>query len=247
MSHAELEQLAAGYVLGSLEPDDEHEFIAHLDTCLLCRSQVAGLEGVVGELAFAAPRVAPPRGLRASLRRQIGLTRRRRGLLAFRVRLSRPVAIAAGVGLVLLVVLALSFANMSLRYQVALEQRQLGELRAAVSQLVDPRARLVRLAAPTGGRGHGTVATSVETGTGVLVVEGLASPGVGRVYQLWAVRPGGDPVRATPGRVWTSAGPVATIRFDGLPVEPGTSFIVTVEPRGGSTRPTLPPVLQGGS
>ena len=26
MNHAELEQLAAGYVLGALEPDDEHAF-----------------------------------------------------------------------------------------------------------------------------------------------------------------------------------------------------------------------------
>ena len=30
MSHSEYEELAAGYVLGALEPDDEHLFQQHL-------------------------------------------------------------------------------------------------------------------------------------------------------------------------------------------------------------------------
>ena len=36
MSHSELEELAAGYVLGALEPDDEHAFQRHLEGCPTC-------------------------------------------------------------------------------------------------------------------------------------------------------------------------------------------------------------------
>jgi anti-sigma-K factor RskA len=245
MSHADLEQLAAGWVLGALEPDDEDEFRRHLDACLLCHAEVAELEAVVAELGFAVPKVTPPRGLRAALRRRIGFSTRRRGLLAFRPRLGRPAIAAVGAVLLALVLFGLSFANMSLRNQVALEQNQLGELRAALSQLGDPAARIVRLAPPAGGQGRGTVAASVATGRGVLVVEGLPGPGEGRVYQLWAVPAGAAPEQAAPGRVWISSGRVATVRFGDLPLTRDTSFMVTVEPRGGSARPTLPPALRG--
>jgi anti-sigma-K factor RskA len=244
MTHADLEQLAAGYVLGALEPDDEHEFRRHLDACLLCHAEVTELEAVVGELAFAVPAATPPRGLRATLRRSIGFSPRRRGLLAFQPRPGRPAVAVLGALLVTLVLFGLSFANMSLRNQSAIEKNQLAELRAALSQLGDPDARLLRLAPPPGGQGRGTIAASVATGRGVLVVEGLPGPGPGQVYQLWAVPPGGDPAQAAPGRVWISSAGVATIRFGDLPIEAGTTFMVTVEPRGGSVRPALPPVLR---
>ena len=51
MSHSEFEELAAGYVLGALEPDDEHDFRRHLDGCAICEASVRELEAVVGELA----------------------------------------------------------------------------------------------------------------------------------------------------------------------------------------------------
>jgi anti-sigma factor RsiW len=71
MSHGELEELAAGYVLGALEPDDEHAFQRHLDGCAACEANVRELETVVGELAYAAPPVDPPDTLWAGIRREI--------------------------------------------------------------------------------------------------------------------------------------------------------------------------------
>ena len=48
MSHSEFEELAAGYVLGALEPDDEHAFQQHLGGCPVCEANVRELEAVVG-------------------------------------------------------------------------------------------------------------------------------------------------------------------------------------------------------
>jgi hypothetical protein len=71
MSHSEFEELAAGYVLGALEPDDEHAFQRHLGDCATCEANVRELEAVVGELAYAAPPVDPPDTLWAGIRREI--------------------------------------------------------------------------------------------------------------------------------------------------------------------------------
>ena len=70
MSHSEYEELAAGYVLGALEPDDEHVFQRHLDGCAVCEANVRELEAVVG-LAYAVPQVDPPDTVWAGIRREI--------------------------------------------------------------------------------------------------------------------------------------------------------------------------------
>ena len=71
MSHSEFEELAAGYVLGALEPDDEHDFQRHLSGCATCEANVRELEAVVGKLAYATPPVDPPDTLWAGIRREI--------------------------------------------------------------------------------------------------------------------------------------------------------------------------------
>src|SRR5687768_4502870 len=94
MSHSEFEELAAGYVLGALEPDDEHEFQRHLGGCPACAANVRELEVVAAELAYAAPPVDPPGTLWAGIRRQIEPEAARRGAIV-----PIPgVAPAAGVG-----------------------------------------------------------------------------------------------------------------------------------------------------
>jgi anti-sigma factor RsiW len=89
MSHAEYEQLAAGYVLGALEPDDEHRFQRHLEGCAVCEASVRELEEVAGALAYAAPPVEPPAALRASIRHEIGATAHPRRVRPFKPLVNR--------------------------------------------------------------------------------------------------------------------------------------------------------------
>src|SRR4029450_2237053 len=78
MTHTDFEQLAAGYGLGALEPDDENTFRRHLEGCTTCEAAVRELEGVVGALAYTATPVEPPPSLRAPIRREIPATARPR-------------------------------------------------------------------------------------------------------------------------------------------------------------------------
>lgn len=62
-THAWLE-MAAPYALGALDETDRVSFEEHLASCDVCAAEVRELKDVAGLLATAAPRVAPPAGLR---------------------------------------------------------------------------------------------------------------------------------------------------------------------------------------
>src|SRR5438045_2977123 len=61
--HDQYRELAAGYALHALEPDDEATLLAHLPTCATCRAEVDAGQAAVAELAFTLPGT-PPAGLR---------------------------------------------------------------------------------------------------------------------------------------------------------------------------------------
>jgi anti-sigma factor RsiW len=58
--HDRLRELAAGYVLGALDPDDRRAFEAHLEDCEECRRDVGSLAPIPGLLSRAAPLDADP-------------------------------------------------------------------------------------------------------------------------------------------------------------------------------------------
>jgi hypothetical protein len=61
--HAQWEELAAGHALNALEPEDEQAFLGHLRGCDRCRADLAALEGVTAQLAYAAEPAEPPADL----------------------------------------------------------------------------------------------------------------------------------------------------------------------------------------
>ena len=58
---------AALYALGALAPDEEAEYAAHLETCALCRQEVAEHGRVADALALIAPAVAPSHNVKRDL------------------------------------------------------------------------------------------------------------------------------------------------------------------------------------
>jgi anti-sigma-K factor RskA len=251
MSHREFEELAAGYVLGALEPDDEHDFQRHLDGCATCEATVRELEAVAGELAYAAPPVDPPDTLWAGIRRQIEpeaarpvaapreSPRRRgrgRGLLQ---------GLAAAAAIVLVAVL--SVWNLNLREQNTAIRDRVAALERATQLANDPNASLVTLDDAPGPAGaQATVIASSRQDRGVLLVESLPPLARDRVYELWGV-PQGDIAQAQKALTFVPLRRqgVQTLEFE-VPIQPGTVFAITEEPGpDGSEKPTSQPLLVG--
>jgi len=249
MSHSEYEELAAGYVLGALEPDDEHVFQQHLDGCPVCEANVRELEAVVGELAYTVPPLDPPDTLWAGIRREIGPEAARRtaipaapgppaGAGARRLRLLPALAAAAAI----LLVVVLSLWNLNLRDQNAVYRDRVAALERATQLANDPSASLVTLDDQPGTTGaQATVIASSRQDRGVLLIENLPPLQRNRVYELWGI-PGGKLDKAEKALVFVPLRRQGTqaLQFE-VPIQPGTAFAITEEPGpDGSEKPGQP-------
>jgi hypothetical protein len=255
MTHTDFEQLAAGYVLGALEPDDENALLRHLEGCETCGATLRELEAVVGKLAYSATPVEPPPSLRASIRREVAATARPRG-----ARTTRPAGgardrprirrrrwtstlvgwLAAAVGMVAL--LALGLWNLTLNDRIDRYQQRIAAFEQASRLLNDDTVQTVRL---RGSAGRATALVSSLQDRGVLIVEDMPPLRVGRVYEVWGIPKGDGPAKAIPGGAFRASRGVTVVPFK-LPIQPSMSFGVTDEPGpAGSRRPTSRPVLAG--
>jgi anti-sigma-K factor RskA len=254
MNHGEFEELAAGYALGALEPDDEAIFQRHLDGCPTCAANVRELEGVAAQLAYAVPPVQPPETVWAGIRHEIVKDARpdaapasgrvvRNGARRRRSRLLTRLAAAAAVVLLA----ALSVWNLNLRDQNQAYRDRVAALEQATRLVNEPNAtRVVLDDAPSPPGAVATVIASTRQDRGVLIVEGLPPLQRRRVYELWVV-PGGNIADAQKALVFVPLRRqgVQTLEFT-APIQPGTVFALTEEPGpAGSVKPTTDPLMIG--
>ncbi len=68
------EELAVGWALHALEPEDADAFLPHLSGCARCREIVDETFEVMADLATAAPSAEPPPGLGERLRAEVART-----------------------------------------------------------------------------------------------------------------------------------------------------------------------------
>lgn len=254
MSCAEVRELAAGYVLGALDPAEDAAVRAHLKACPEPHPEFAELGGVVPYLAASIEPVEPADTLRARILDAVqaqrpapvprpSTTRGRRRLAdVFATGWSRALLGGAALAIVVLVGATAYFGQ------------RLGETRAyadvlarATALAAAPGSRAVTItAAPGAGAGevHG-VAVLARDGRGVVVMaDGLAQTRGPEVYEIWYVIGTTAPVPAgsfrvdADGRGWIDS-------LDGVPGG-AVTLAVTREPGPGATTPTLP-ILASGS
>jgi anti-sigma-K factor RskA len=216
---------AAAYVLGALEPHEVVAFRTHLESCAICRDEIAALQDVVDVLPLAAPQVTAPRSLRRRVMRTVLAETARESERSeargygharpLRSLLTRP-GLALGA---IVAVIALAFAA--------------GELASGGTSTRIIRASV--LGSP------GSAELRLSGGHAELVVSRLPSPAPGHIYEVWLQRATGrpSPTRALFG---------VTSKGDGDVGVPGDLHgvklvMVTPEPAGGSTMPTHSPVI----
>jgi len=79
-THVEWDELAVGWALRALEPDDEDRFSVHLSGCQRCRVSVQDSGRVLAAVVEQLPLQSPSPELRSRLLAEVGKTRRNREL-----------------------------------------------------------------------------------------------------------------------------------------------------------------------
>ncbi|MFC5817719.1 anti-sigma factor [Nonomuraea harbinensis] len=241
----ELHALSGAYAAHALPPADVASFEEHLSSCRTCPSEVSRLRETAARLALAVATPPPaslrPRVLTAAHRRhdtvhpaadrtpRADVLPPRRGWRAKAVAGLAAVSAAAAVALGVVAFDA---------------RRDLGDLRAGHGALVTevaavlaaPDARTVRHRIASGGTGVAVV--SRERGRILFTSSGMPELPPSKVYALWLMNP--DGVRPAGlldrGEDGLTAPVVADLRDD-------VRLGLTVEPAGGSDRPTTRPIL----
>jgi anti-sigma-K factor RskA len=108
---------------------------------------------------------------------------------------------------------------------------------AIATVLAAPDARIETMPATVGG--SVTAVLSVRQHEAVVTAAGLPAPAGSRIYQLWVMSPtGARSAGLLPASRAGSTSPVLAVA-----VEPGDRLGITVEPAGGTARPTTTPVV----
>lgn len=214
----------AAYALGALTDIEARRFERHLQTCDLCRTDLAVLRPVVDALPTAAEPIAPPPALKGRIMSVVEAEARERERAARPARerrnpfgfLSlRPLPAMAAACVLLLAGVGIGVATLGGGDEPTTEYR---------GQFI---------------RGTGQVELRVDDGHGTLKVEGMAPPPRGRVYQVWTQRFGEDP-RPTDALFTVDHDGSASVdvpnEMDGV-----DQVLVTDERQGGSPRPTTAP------
>ncbi|MFG3586751.1 anti-sigma factor domain-containing protein [Streptomyces sp. NPDC047990] len=237
---ADLHTLTGAYALHALPDQERAEFEEHLAECAACADEVAELAAAAVRMGLAVS--APPHpAMKARVLARVSAVRQdvprvrlpapSRALTRRLGRLALAACVAVAAGLAGTTVWQHTRADDAGRRASASRQR--ADDLAAVLSAPDAASRHVRL---TGGA-TGTLLVSRSRGQVAFVASGMAVPPRGKVYQLWfddsgAMRPAGlmDADRVT-----------QAVLLDGSPR--GASAVgITVEPAGGSARPTSAPV-----
>lgn len=238
----DLHALAAAYALNALDVHERQAFITHLADCASCRTETDEFEATAARMAAAAAQEPP-----ASLKRQVmaGVDHARQlpprltgagapaTIWTVLRRRAAPLAVAASMAA------AVSFAGVaawqhqegreSVRRAAQSEQR-LDEVSAL---LAAPDARPVHARAGNGA--VTTVVSSKRLNKAAFTAAGLPAPAPGKTYQLWLDH---DGTMRPAGLIHRDG----TVILDGDTV--GASAVgLTLEPAGGSPRPTTAPLL----
>jgi anti-sigma-K factor RskA len=262
MAEAEVHTLTGAYVCDALGEDERTAFEAHMASCPDCAAEVRELREVAAIMAEAVAE-RPPASLKAAVDARIEVTRQSPPLTppsaapavaapgsgagsgpalgsesrpgsgsapsAPRRRLRAGWAVAA----------ALALLAAGLGWRAIDQQHRINALDAQATQisrlLAAPDAYTVRV--PVTGGGSALIVDSRSRNEAAVTFTGLSQAPAGKSYQLWLMTADGS---ARSVGVMQAA-PDTPVLVQGLTGEADVGM--TVEPAGGSVRPTTSPVM----
>lgn len=223
---------AAPYVLGAL-PDDEHEaFRAHLESCAVCREEVASLQAVAAALPSAAHQMSAP----PQLKRRVMATVEQEA----RLREARHASAVGPAGDASPRVAGVTDRWLRWRPNLAVAVLAAAVMALAVVALaggggIATRAIRARVLLP-----RASASLTISAGRAQLDVADMPQAGPGRIYEVW--RKGVGAPQPTDALFTVSSHGSATVAIPGG-VTGVREVLVTSEPLGGSPVPTRAPVI----
>jgi anti-sigma-K factor RskA len=233
--HSLLRENLPAYAIGALDAEEAAALEAHLQSCEVCRAELAEYRLISENLLTAIPPRPPSAALRKRLQSQLPSAQKK----------SQPRLVgsfgqwAIGAALVLLLLVNLfSFMQMrAIQSQQTDLLQQLQTNQFALSMLAYPETQTFPI---SGENTSGSVLLDRERNTVALVMWHLPELSEKEVYQIWLIEPNGHRVSAGLFR------PQADVAYTTQPVYAEqdlsrfTAVGVTVEPAGGSEQPTGP-------
>jgi anti-sigma-K factor RskA len=225
---------AAPYVLGALTEEEHEEFVRHLESCAICREEVAALQVVASSLPAAVPQLSSSGELKervmATVRQEASLHRpaaadSARSLAHARRRSLggwvgwRPALAGAGVAAVVVALIAVALSSGG------------GGGGSASSRVIRAEVHAPRASATV----------RVSDGHAELDVADLPQAAPDRVYEVWIKRASGT-VQPTDALFTVNNSGKATVGVPGT-VTNATAIMVTSEPLGGTRVPTSSPLI----
>jgi anti-sigma-K factor RskA len=235
----DLHALAGAYALDALVGQERERFEHHLTRCTACSHELRGLQETATRFALAVSS-QPPAQLKSRVLAAVARTRQLPPLagtrplpeprVAWTRRLTTPLLAAFAVAVIVLAVLL----GMARNQLGAAEAKQ----REIAAVLTTPGARMLTDRTSLGGE-----ATVVVAGTLhklIFTSSGLPALMDAKVYQLWVLGPGGS-ARSVGLLPAPTSGRTTALVATGL--VPGDKVGISVEPAGGSTKPTTTPIV----
>jgi anti-sigma-K factor RskA len=239
---ADVHALTGAYAVNAIDDEFEREkFERHMRRCQQCSGEVRGLTETATRLAFSASRPPPP-AMRDSVLSAVSLTRQLPPIVEHRkpkpqrwwtdwtptLALSFATAIVTTVAVVLLLTLVGTY------HELNRVKAQNAALSAVLSA---PDSHAVTSTISSGVRV--TLVYSLRKHAMIVTTHGLPAPPPGKVYQLWFI---GPPTTRSAGFLPASqAGRAGPVLSSGLAI--GDTIGITIEPAGGTSKPTTTPIL----
>jgi hypothetical protein len=236
----DLHNLSGVYVLDAVDGPERDRFEHHLRRCRPCESEVRGLAETATGLAMAAA-MPPPPGVKeqvlagAAVTRQLPPAAEQHRARRIPRAAGFPGLAAAAVAAVLLAV-AVALGAVALHTRHELDSAR-AQNQAIAAVLAAPDARIMTQTTADGG--YATVVVSRAEQEAVFTTAGLPRLPGSKVYELWLMGP--PAIRRAGLLPAPSAGHTAPVLASGLVA--GDKIGVTVEPAGGTSRPTTTPIL----
>ena len=242
LSRAGLHTLAGAYALHALDPAEAARFDRHLARCDSCAQEVRGLRETAARLGEAAA-APPPQALREQV---ITAARQTRQLGPAAIGGRGAVPAFAGwrrwAPRLALVAVAASLAGGAVAGVAAIgEQHRLDHAEAGSSEVaaVLTARDAHMMTVPVAGGGSATVVMSHSKRMLVFTTRDLPALRGARSYELWLIGPAGE--RSAGMLPPAHRGMTSPVVAAGLAAD--DSVGLTVEPSGGSPRPTSSPVM----